>query len=132
MAIVIQTLVEIDLEPVFTLDPTLQATIPTRIEATMATLGWTLADLTDQRSVYVAAVTTLSFVPRLLLKFGQEIKKAKGGKAETEFFEAIKYLQELRDALNDTVARAASGAGTEDIANTEDLAPWPSTGVLGW
>lgn len=131
MSIEIQTLVEIDLEPVFSLDTTLQVTIPTRIEATLATLGWTLADLTDQRSVYVAALTTLSFVPRLLLKFGQEIKKAKGGKAETEFFEAIKYLQELRKALDDVVTRAASGAGTEDTAS-ETVDPWPGVGVLGF
>jgi hypothetical protein len=49
-----EALVQIDLDPVLTLDPTLSDAIPARIEAEMAIQGWITGDMTDQRSVYIA------------------------------------------------------------------------------
>jgi hypothetical protein len=130
MSIDIQGLVEIDLQPIFELDTTLSTAIPDRINAELALQGWTLADITDQRAVYIATLTTKAFIPRLLLKLSMEIKKVKGGKAETEFQEAIKYLSELREELTERLQRAASGAAPEDLPFIGT--PWPGVGVVEW
>jgi len=130
MSIDIQGLVEIDLQPIFELDTTLSTAIPDRINAELALQGWTLADITDQKAVYIATLTTKAFIPRLLLKLSMEIKKVKGGKAETEFQEAIKYLTELREELTERLQRAASEAAPEDLPFTGT--PWPGVGVVEW
>lgn len=129
MSIDIERLVEIDLEPVFELDPTIQLAIPSRIEAEKAVRGWVEADMTDKRAVYVATVVTRSFVARLLLKFSQEIKKAGAGKAAVEFDNAIKYLEALRHELDERIRK-------EEIGIDPELIPseirWPGVGIIGF
>lgn len=130
MSITISTLVEIDLNPVFALDTGLQATINDRIEAEVALQGWTLGDLDDQKSVYIAALVTKSYIPRLLLKFAQEVQRAKGGKAEAEFAKAIDYLKQLREECDDRIQRAAAEADPEDVLL--DPVRWPGIGPVAW
>jgi hypothetical protein len=127
MAVSAENLVQIDLDPVMTLDPTLADAIPARVEAEMAVQGWTLADMTDQRSVFVALLVTRSLVSRLLLKFSQEIKKTAGGSAQVEFNDAIKYLQALQAELDQRRIETMFIANPTSIVTTDK---WPSSGVL--
>jgi len=126
----IVSLVEIDLEPVFTLDQTLRVSIPERVAAEMALQGWTDADMTDRRAVYIAILTTKAFIPRLLLKFAQELRKTRGGKAEAEFQNAIDYLEALQKELQDRLQHAAAEAAPEDLTVLEQT--WPSCGIVRW
>jgi hypothetical protein len=130
MSIDITALVTIDLEPVFTLDPALSTSIPDRIAAEMALQGWGISDITDARAVYIATLTTKAFIPRLLLKFAQELKKTKAAKAEAEFNDAIRYLEALQAELQDRLQRAASDVAPEDLQGTQ--IPWPSCGIVEW
>ena len=128
MAIDIASLVAIDLEPIFELDPTIQTAIPARVEAETALRGWTEADLTDRRSVYIAILVTKSFVARLLLRFSQELKKAAAGKSAVEFGDAIKYLMALRDELSARLNKAEIEMAPDSVL---EGARWPGVGVLG-
>jgi len=123
-----EDLVAIDLDPIFTLDPTLRDAIPARIEAEMAIQGWTLADLTDRRAAYIAILVTKSFVSRMLLKFAQAIKKTAGGPASVEFADAIKYLESLREELEQRKQETISIASPTSIVTTDR---WPGVGVVG-
>lgn len=123
-----EDLVLIDLDPVFQLDPTLRDAIPARVEAEMAIQGWTLGDLTDKRAVYLAILVTRSFISRLLLKFSQEVKKTEGGAAKVEFMDAIKYLEALREELEQRKAEAAFIASPASIVTSDR---WPGVGVVG-
>lgn len=126
----IEQLVRADLEPVFDLDPTLEDAILDRIDAEIALLGWINEELTDQQMAYVAILVTRAFIPRLLLRFAQELRRAKGGTAEAEFNDAIKYLKALQEELKerqDTAARETNPS----ILPTE-IPPWPGVGVLPW
>lgn len=130
------SLCESDLEVVFELDTTLEARIPERVEAIMAIKGWILSDIDDQKAVYLGALTTQAFIPRLLLKFAQEVKKAKGGKAETEFMNAIDYLKGLAAQVEATIQDYAAEAnpgdvGTGTIAERE-LLRWAGVGPVSW
>jgi hypothetical protein len=129
MAVDIAELVNIDLAPALTLDSDLAAAIPVRILAEKAVRGWPDAEIDDARAVYIAAMTTLSLIPRLLFQFTQEMKKAKAGKAEVEFQNAISYLTEIRAALKDKVSQIASLVAPEDIQ--ENLVRWPGIGIVG-
>ena len=126
------SLVVIDLSPVFTLDTTIEASIPAKVDAQCALKGWSLADLDDARAVYVAMMTTKSFITRLLLKFSLEVKKVKGGKAETEFVKAIDYLEALRDELTEELKSAAVTVDPEAVETVSTLPTWTGVGPLGW
>lgn len=130
MAVDIQQLVEIDLEPVFTLDTTIQVTIPNRIDAEVALQGWELTSLDDAQRVYIALRVTKSYITRLLLKFSQEIQEAKGGKAETKFAKAIDFLEELRKDINERIQAAAKEVDPEDVVGP--AIPWPGVGIVKW
>jgi hypothetical protein len=128
VAIDIAALVAIDLEPVFELDTTLQLAIPSRVEAETALRGWTEADITDRRAVYIALLVTKSFVARLLLRFSQELRKAGAGKATVEFSDALKYLTALQAELNARLLKAETEMAPDSVL---DDARWPGCGVLG-
>lgn len=121
--------VTIDLAPVFALDTEIEAQIPSRFEAQCALIGWTLADMTDQREAYMAAITTRSFIPRLLLKFAQGIAKAKGGPAETTFQKAIDYLKMLQATCDSAIDIAAPLAAPEQSQVIAEIRPYPFVGV---
>jgi hypothetical protein len=125
----IQRLVEIDLAPVFELDPDLPDEIADRIDAEIALHGYDPVDITEQQAVLVALLTTKAFIPRLLLKFAQELRRARGGAAEAEFQDAIKYLQALRDELQGRYQEALSDLGEDLPPGTP---PWPGVGVQPW
>jgi hypothetical protein len=128
------SLVESDLEVVFVLDTTLQARIPDRVAAVVALQGWTLLDLDDQKSVYVAALTTQAFIPRLLLKFAQEIKKAEGGKSKVEFTNAVDYLKALQAQIETILQEYAKHAQPVDVLPLVELNTirWPGVGPVSW
>jgi hypothetical protein len=136
MAVDAVSLVKSDLEVVFELDTTLEGRIAERVEATMALKGWILSDVDDQKAVYLAALTTQAFIPRLLLKFAQEIKKAKGGKAETEFMNAIDYLKALQAQVEATLQDYAANANPEDVSQADpvllEALRWTSSGPVSW
>lgn len=129
MSIDITQLVLIDLDPVLELDPTIQQTIQSRIEAEMAVRSWTEADITDQRAVLLSLLVTRSLVTRLLLRFSQEIKKTTAGKATVEFDNAIKYLEELRSDLDFRISRTERSVAPDQIPSE---VRWPGVGVVGF
>ena len=129
------SLVTSDLEVCFILDTTLEARIPERVEAAAAIEGWTLLDLADdQKAVYVAALATQAFIPRLLLKFAQELKKVEGGKAKTEFMNAIDYLKALSTQLETTIQTYAKHSDTMDVLPLVELNTirWPGVAPVKW
>lgn len=113
------------LEPVFALDTTLEAAIPRQIEAQIALQGWAIASIDDQKSVYVAKLATKSLIPRLLLKFSQEVQEAEAGPAKTVFADAIKFLEALQKELAEQIKSAAWEADPEDV-DLDDLKPRPT------
>lgn len=129
MSISPEELVLIDLDPILVLDPTIRDAIPARVEAEMAMQGWGVIDLTDKRAVYIAIMVTKSFVSRLLLKFAQEIKKTAGGTASVEFQDAIKYLEALKEDLEERRQAASSAASPTTVVTTDR---WPGVGVAGF
>lgn len=132
MAVDMQVLVENRLSPLFSLDPTLQNIIPSEITAQIALQGWSLAAIDDQKAVYLSLLTTRALVPRLLLKFSIGVKRAKGGPAEAEYMDAIKFLEALREELTVQLRAAAAEADPVDVDVVSDTTPWPSVGVVSW
>ncbi len=123
MAISAIQLVKDQLEPVLTLDTTIEAAIPRQVEAQIALQGWPLSSMTDQRSVYISLRATQALIPRLLLKFSQSLKKAVGGPAETEFQDAVNFLQALQKELAEQVKAAAKEVDPEDAIDTAAVRP---------
>ncbi len=66
-------------------------------------------------------------LPRLILKFSQELKKAKGGPAEVEFQSAIDFLKTLQAQLKDKIKQTASQVDPGDTVDYSNVA-WPSVG----
>lgn len=129
MSVDAEQLVLIDLDPVLELDPTITTAVSSRIEAEMALRGWTEADMTDKKIVYVSLLVTRSFVARLLLKFAQEIKKASAGKSQVEFSDAIKYLEALKVELDSRIFKAEAVV-QPDLVPTDEK--WPGCGIVGF
>jgi hypothetical protein len=130
MAVDAVQLVTDQLDPVFTLDAGLAAAIPRQVAAQIALQGWTSAALSEQQTVYISTLATLALIPRLLMKFAQEVKKAKGGDSEAEFMDAIEFLKVLQKALESQANRAAHEAAPEDEL-TEPVKWPPLTGPRG-
>jgi hypothetical protein len=65
----------------------------------------------------------------LLLKFSQEIKKTEGGSAKVEFQDAIKYLNSLREILDQRKLEIAFVANPLSVV-TDDK--WPGVGVVSF
>lgn len=126
MSVDAASLVLIDLDPVLSLDPTIADAVPMRVSAEMALQGWTAADMTDQRNVFIALLVTRSLITRLLLKFAQEIKKTAGGAAQVEFQDAIKYLQNLKDTLDEQRLEMMFVSNPLSVPTTDK---WPGVGV---
>jgi hypothetical protein len=130
MAIDAVQLVKDQFDPILGLDPGLEAAIPRQIEAQIALQGWTAAGISDQRAVYISVLATQALIPRLLNKFAQEIKRAKGADSEAEFMDAIEFLKALQKQLEQQVNRAAREAAPEDEQGERILSP-PLVGVRG-
>ena len=129
MAVDPTSLVLIDFDPVLNLDPTFQDAVPVRVAAEMAIQGWISGNTTDQQNVYIATMVSRSLVGRLLLKFGQEVKKTEGGAAKVEFVEAIKYLQELKVQLDQRRLEEAFVANPASMITADK---WPGCGVSSY
>jgi hypothetical protein len=123
VAINITQLVRDQLDPVLTLDPTITDAIPRQIDAQIALQGWATSDLTEQKSVYISVLATKGLIPRLLLKFSQKVAKAKGGPAEAEFVEAIKFLEALQKELAAQAKAAAWEADPDDTVQEVPKGP---------
>ena len=123
MAISATQLVLDQLEPVLGMDPTMSAAIPRQVEAQIALQGWSVASITDQRAVYIALRATQAMIPRLLIKCSQSLKKAVGGPAETEWQDAVNFLEELGKQLSDQIKMAAKEVDPEDAIDTSATRP---------
>lgn len=123
MAISSVQLVLDQLEPILGLDPTMSAAIPRQVEAQIALQGWSVASITDQRAVYIALRATQAMIPRLLIKCSQSLKKAVGGPAETEWQDAVNFLQALQKELADQIKAAAKEVDPEDALDTSATRP---------
>jgi len=126
-----ETLVRNQLSVVYDLDPTLDSVIATQVTAEIARQGWLLSDVTDQRAAYIADWTTYALLPRIILKFSQELEAAKGGPAEVRYQNAIEGLrllmQQLRDRINSTARKV------DDLGETEiNPVRWPGAGIVGF
>lgn len=112
MAVDIQALVMDQLDPVVALDTTIAAAVTRRIDAEILMLGWNVGSLADPQAVYISVRTLKSMVPRLLLKFAQELKRTKAGtKAEAEWQDAVKFLSALMTELTQELAIAGAQVG---------------------
>ena len=107
MAIDVEQLVLDQLDPVLALDPTIGVAVTNRVEAEVVLQGWIAADMTDKQKVYISILATKGMIPRLLLKFAQELKRVQAGPAEAEFQETIAYLKVLQEELTEQASRAA-------------------------
>ena len=115
------------LDPVVALDPTISLAVTRQVEAVTALHSWIGVALTDQQRVYVGLLALKAMIPRLLLKFAQGIKKAKGGVADAEFQAAEKFLLHLQSEVNDQLERAAKEAAPDDV--TLQIPAYPAVGV---
>jgi len=122
-----QQLVMDQLDPVVALDPTISIAVTRQVEAVTALHSWVHAALTDRQRVYVSLLALKAMIPRLLLKFAQGIKKAKGGPADAEFQAAEKFLLHLQKEVNEQLERAAKEASPDDV--TILLPAYPAIGV---
>lgn len=131
MAIDIATLVQDQLDPILTLDTTITAAVTRRVDAEIAVQGWNLATITDGEKVYIADLTLQAMLPRLIMKFTNELKKAKGGPAEVEFQSAIDFLKALQQQVKDKVKQTAAQVDPGDTIDPTRPA-WPSVGFLSF
>lgn len=131
MAVDAVQLVRDQLEPVISKDPTLDAAIVRQVEAKIALQGWTPSELTEQQEVYISVLATKGLVPRLLIWAGQRLKAAKGGPAEAEWQDLVRFLEALQRELTAQVKEAAKEADPEDV-EPETPARWPGVGVEGF
>jgi hypothetical protein len=123
MAISAIQLVTDQLEPVMSLDPTIEQAIPRQVDAQIALQDWAIADVTDQRSVYIAILTTKALIPRLLLKFSQAVQETEAGAAKAKFAEAIRFLEALQKEMTEQAKAAAREADPEDAIDLECRRP---------
>ena len=115
-------LVRDQLEPVLLLDPTIEEAIPRQVEAQVALQNYG-PDLDDRKMVYVSVRATQALIPRLLLKFSQKVQKAKGGPAEAEFADAVKFLEILQRTLEELAKVAAWEADPQDTIHQIPAGP---------
>lgn len=130
MAIDPVQLVKNQLSVLFELDSSIESVIDGQVEAEIARQGWGVNELTDQRAVYIADWATYALLPRIILKFSQELSKARGGPAEVEYQNAIEGLKVLMAQLRDKINSTAKKIDPAEATPVEDLARWPSTGIL--
>lgn len=123
MAISATQLVTDQLEPVLLLDPTIEAAILRQVEAQIALQGWAVSEVTDQRAVYIAILSTKALIPRLLLKFSQEVQEAEAGPAKAVFQDACKFLEALMAELTAQAKAAAKEADPEDAIEVKLIRP---------
>lgn len=128
----IEQLVINRLSPVFSLDTTLHSVIPDEITAQIALQGYSLLDVDDRKAVYIALLTTKALIPRLLLKFSMRLESVKGGPAETQWVDAIKFLEALREELVGQLRFAAREVEPEDVDLGMPPEKWTSTGIRSW
>ena len=93
MAVSAATLVLDQIDPILSLDTTITAAITRRVDAEIAIQGYSTLTMTDAEQAYIGDLVLQAMLPRLILKFSQELKKAKGGPAEVEFQSAIDFLK---------------------------------------
>ena len=127
MTISASQLVLDQIDPILTLDPTITAAVTRRVDAEIAVQGYAMATATDAEMVYISDLTLQALIPRMILKFTQELKKAKGGPAEVEFQSAIDFLKALQTQLKDKVKQTAAQVDPGDTLDVVNVA-WPSTG----
>ena len=123
MAISAIQLVTDQLEPVLLLDPTIEAAISRQVDAQIALQGWAVSDVTDQRSVRIAILSTKALIPRLLLKFAQEVQQAEAGPAKAVFQDACKFLEALMKELEAQAQVAAREESPEDAIEIDKRRP---------
>jgi hypothetical protein len=123
MAISAIQLVTDQLEPVLSLDPTIEAAISRQVDAQIALQGWAVSDVTDQRSVRIAILSTKALIPRLLLKFAQEVQQAEAGPAKAVFQDACKFLEALMKELEAQAQVAAREESPEDAIEIDKRRP---------
>jgi hypothetical protein len=127
MAVSAATLVLDQIDPILSLDTTITAAITRRVDAEIAIQGYSTLTMTDAEQAYIGDLVLQAMLPRLILKFSQELKKAKGGPAEVEFQSAIDFLKALQQQLKDKIKQTASQVDPGDTVDYSNVA-WPSTG----
>lgn len=129
MAVNSQTLAMDLLDPITTLDTGISSAVSRAIEAQTVLQGWGGVLLTDPQKVYVALLAVKQLIPRLLLKFADKIKSAKGGSAAVEYQKAVEFLEALREELKDQIRQAAHEVDPTDNWEDVELIRWPGVGV---
>lgn len=127
MAVNAATLVLDQLDPILSMDTTITAAITRRVDAEIAVQGYATLTMTDAEQAYIGDLVLQAMLPRLILKFSQELKKAKGGPAEVEFQSAIDFLKTLQTQLKDKIKQTASQVDPGDTVDYSNVA-WPSVG----
>jgi hypothetical protein len=127
MAVSASQLVLDQLDPILTLDATITQAITRRVDAEIAIQGYAVLTMTDAEQAYIGDLVLQAMLPRLILKFSQELKKAKGGPAEVEFQTAIDFLKTLQSQLKDKIKQTASQVDPADTIDPTRPA-WPSVG----
>ena len=126
MAINMVQLVSDQLSPIFALDTTIEAAIPRQVDAQIALQGWAISDINDRQAVYCAILSTKAMIPRLLLKFSQEVSKAEAGPAQAEFVDAIRFLEALQKEMTAQALAAAWEADPMDTMGQMMKGPRPT------
>lgn len=127
MAVSASQLVLDQLDPILSLDATITQAITRRVDAEIAIQGYAILTMTDAEQAYIGDLVLQAMLPRLILKFSQELKKAKGGPAEVEFQTAIDFLKTLQSQLKDKIKQTASQVDPADAIDPTRPA-WPSVG----
>ena len=127
MAVNAATLVLDQIDPILSLDTTITSAITRRVDAEIAIQGYSTLTMTDAEQAYIGDLVLQAMLPRLILKFSQELKKAKGGPAEVEFQSAIDFLKTLQQQLKDKIKQTASQVDPGDTVDYSNVA-WPSVG----
>jgi hypothetical protein len=131
MAVSAATLVLDQIDPILSLDTTITAAITRRVDAEIAIQGYNTLTMADAEQAYIGDLVLQAMLPRLILKFSQELKRAKGGPAEVEFQAAIDFLKALQAQLKEKVKQTASQVDPGDTVDYSNVA-WPSTGFISF
>lgn len=123
MAVDAVQLVKDQLEPVFLLDTSLESIISRQVDAQVALQNWPISEIDDQKMVYISKLTTKALIPRLLLKFSQEVQEAEAGAAKAVFADAIRFLEALQKELEEQCKAAALEADPTDAREYGALRP---------
>lgn len=129
MAIDVSTLVMDQLDPISSLDSTLQQAVTRVIESQTALRGFGTT-LDDQQKVLLSFYVLRNMIPRLSLRFAMKIRDVQSVKAKARYDQAVQYLELLAEKVEGEITDAERELTPENIEGENPA--WPGIGPKEW